>query len=82
MNSCEDNERDLGVSVYEKANALLEKIAKAESEMWKFKSKEFENTLKSVVMQCNDILRQIGAAEEGLTKSVARQYSHTSLFIS
>lgn len=48
----EDNDRDLGVSVYEKANALLENIEKAESEMWKVKSKEFENTLKRVVMQC------------------------------
>ena len=57
----EDNERDLGVSVYEKANALLENIEKAEAEMWKVKSKEFENTLKPVVMQCNDILRHIGS---------------------
>ena len=35
----EDNDRDLGVSVYEKANALLENIEKAESEMWKVKSR-------------------------------------------
>ena len=55
----EDNDRDLGVSVYEKANALLENIEKAEAEMWKVKSKEFENTLKPVVMQCHDILRHI-----------------------
>ena len=34
----EDNGRDLGVSVYETANALLENIEKAESEMWKVKS--------------------------------------------
>ena len=27
--------------------------------MWQVKSKEFENTLKPVVMQCNDILRHI-----------------------
>ena len=57
----EDNDRDLGVSVYEKANALLENIEKAESEMWKVKSKEFENTLKPVVMQSNDILRHIAS---------------------
>ena len=57
----EDNDRDLGVSVYEKANALLENIEKTKSEMWKVKSKEFENTLKPVVMQCNDILRHIGS---------------------
>ena len=57
----EDSDRDLGVSVYEKANALLENIEKAESEMWKVKSKEFENTLKRVVMQCNDILRHIAS---------------------
>ena len=57
----EDNDRDLGVSVYEKTNALLENIEKAKSEMWKVKSKEFENTLKPVVMQCNDILRHIGS---------------------
>ena len=53
----EDNDRDLGVSVYEKANALLENIEKAKSEMRKGKSKEFENTLEPVVMQCHDILR-------------------------
>ena len=57
----EDNERDLGVSVYEKANALLENIEKAKAEMWKVKSKEFENTLKPVVMQCHDILRHIAS---------------------
>ena len=34
----EDNGRDLGVSVYEKANVLVENIEKAESEMWKVKS--------------------------------------------
>ena len=56
-----DNDRDLGVSVYEKANALLENIEKAVSEIWKVKSKEFENTLKPVVMQCNDILRHIAS---------------------
>ena len=57
----EDNDRDLGVSVYEKANAVLENIEKAEAEMWKVKSKEFENTLEPVVMQCNDILRHIAS---------------------
>lgn len=55
----EDNDGDLGVSVYEKANALLENIEKAKSERWKVKSEEFENTLKPVVMQCHDILRHI-----------------------
>ena len=55
----EDNDRDLGVSVYEKANALLENIEKAKSEIWKVKGKEFENTLEPVVMQCHDILRHI-----------------------
>ena len=29
--------------------------------MWKVKSKEFENTLKPVVMQCHDILRHIAS---------------------
>ena len=48
-------------SVYEKENAVLENIEKAEAEMWKVKSKEFENTLKPVVMQCNDILRHIAS---------------------
>ena len=38
----EDNDRDLGVSVYEKANALLENIEKAKSEMWKVKAKNLK----------------------------------------
>ena len=41
--------------------ALLENIEKAESEMWKVKSKKFENTLQHVVMECNDILRHIAS---------------------
>ena len=55
----EDNDKDLGVSVCEKANALLENIEEAEFEMWKVKRKKFENTLKPMVMQYKDILRHI-----------------------
>ena len=55
----EQNGRDVGVSVNKKANSLLENIGKAESEMQNVKSKEFENVLKPVVMQCNDVLRHI-----------------------
>ena len=37
----------------------MESIEKAESEMQNVKSKEFENALIPVVMQCNDVLRHI-----------------------
>ena len=47
------------VSINEKTNSLLKSIAKAQSEMRNVKSKEFENALKTVVMQCNDVLRHI-----------------------
>ena len=59
MEKWKTNDRDLGVSVYEKANALLENIEEAEFEMWKVKRKKFENTLKPVVMQYKDIFRHI-----------------------
>ena len=59
----EDNDRDAGVSINEMANSLLESISKAESEMPNVESKEFENALKPVVMQCNDVLRHIATLQ-------------------
>ena len=59
----EDNGRDVGVSINEMANSLLESISKAESEMQNVEGKEFENVLKPVVMQCNDVLRHIATLQ-------------------
>ena len=59
----EDNDRDVGVSINEKANSLLESISKAEPEMQNVESKEFENALKPVVMQCNDVSRHIATLQ-------------------